>query len=307
VISTLFWTILWGPLGLLLATPLTACLVVLGRHIEALRFIDILLGDEPALEPHQRFYQRVLACDATEVADQAEQQLKSQPLSAYYDTVAMPALMLAQSDAALGRLSREKQEEIRDTIEEVVEELADYSDEVPDGHEADAATATNPRLPVLSRAQLPDDWQMPYPVLCVPGRSPLDEAACTMLAHVLGKHGISAWVQPFADVASTRSLKIAAADAPLVCLSYFGAVAKPAHVRYLIRRLKRAMPRARFMVGFWMLQDDPDKVEDWRRIVGADIATSSLAQTVEAVVGVVGETGPRANVARAAPVVEAAA
>jgi hypothetical protein len=128
-----------------------------------------------------------------------------------------------------------------------------------------------------------------------------------MLAHVLGKHGISAWVQPFADVASTRSLKIAAADAPLVCLSYFGAVAKPAHVRYLIRRLKRAMPRARFMVGFWMLQDDPDKVEDWRRIVGADIATSSLAQTVEAVVGVVGETGPRANVARAAPVVEAAA
>ena len=89
VISTLFWTMLWGPVGLLLATPLTVCLVVLGRHIEALQFIDVLLGDEPALEPEQRFYQRILAGDATEAADQADKELKTTPLSTYYDTVAM--------------------------------------------------------------------------------------------------------------------------------------------------------------------------------------------------------------------------
>src|SRR5689334_17394858 len=91
VISTFFWTLLWGPIGLLLATPLTVCLVVLGQHIEALQFIDVLLGDEPALEPHVRFYQRLLAGDDTKAADMAETQLKKQRLSACYDVVAMPA------------------------------------------------------------------------------------------------------------------------------------------------------------------------------------------------------------------------
>ena len=102
VVSTLFWALLWGPIGLLLATPLTVCLVVLGRHIDALEFIEVLLGDEPALEPEERFYQRLLADDATEATDQAEKQLKEQTLSAYYDSVPMKALALAQADAARG-------------------------------------------------------------------------------------------------------------------------------------------------------------------------------------------------------------
>ena len=109
VIATLFWTMLWGPVGLLLATPLTVCLVVIGKHMESLRFIEILLGDEPALEPEERFYQRVLAGDANEAADQAEQQLKKIALSDYYDNVPMKALLLAQADAAHGKLSRDKQ------------------------------------------------------------------------------------------------------------------------------------------------------------------------------------------------------
>ena len=108
---------------------MTVCLVVLGKHIEALQFIEVLLGDEPALEPEKRFYQRVLAGDATEAADQAEKQLKTQALSTYYDTVPMKALLLAQADAAHGKLDREKQLEIRDTIEEIVDDLGDYSDE----------------------------------------------------------------------------------------------------------------------------------------------------------------------------------
>jgi predicted PurR-regulated permease PerM len=290
VIAALFWTMLWGPIGLLLATPLTACLVVLGRHIEALQFIEILLGDEPALQPHERFYQRLLAGDATEAADQAEQQLKSQPLSTYYDEVAMQALVLAQSDAAHGKLAREKQQEIRDVVEEVVDDLADYSDEFPDSD--DEASVAGSQVPVLSRAQLPDDWQMPYPVLCVASRSALDEAACIMLTHALEKHGIAAWVQPFVDVASAKNLKLDTADARLVCLSYLGAVAKPAHVRYLIRRLKRVMPHAQFIAGFWMLKDHPDKIEEWRKAVGADLATSSLSETVAMVVGMAIKAGP---------------
>jgi len=128
VISTLFWALLWGPIGLLLATPLTVCLVVLGRHIEALEFIEVLLGDEPALEPEEQFYQRLLAGDATEAADQAERRLKEQSLSAYYDSVPLKALALAQGDAAHGRLAAERQQAMSDTMAEFVDDLADYDD-----------------------------------------------------------------------------------------------------------------------------------------------------------------------------------
>jgi predicted PurR-regulated permease PerM len=278
VIASLFWTALWGPVGLLLATPLTVCLVVLGKHIEPLQFIDVLLGDEPALEPEESFYQRLLAGDATEAADQAEDQLKTKALSTYYDAVVMKALALAQKDAANGKLSREKQLEIRDTIEEVVHELEDYPDESPADGDVDAPGRV--AVPVVSKGHMPDDWQVPYPVLCVASRSALDEAAACMLAQVLTKHGIAAWVQPFADVASAKSLKVDTTDARLVCLSYFGAASKPAHVRYLIRRLKRVMPHATFLAAFWMLSEESDKAEAWREAVGADLAATSLTEAV---------------------------
>jgi hypothetical protein len=103
-----------GPVVLLLATPLTVCLVVLGMHIEGLQFIDVLLGDEPPLLPEERFYQRLLAGDATDAADQAEEQLKTQSISAYFDAIPMKALILAQADAAEGNLSTERQQTIPD-------------------------------------------------------------------------------------------------------------------------------------------------------------------------------------------------
>ena len=297
VIATLFWTMLWGPVGLLLATPLTVCLVVIGKHIEGLRFIEILLGDEPALEPEERFYQRVLAGDANEAADQAEQQLKKVALSDYYDDVPMKALLLAQSDAAHGKLSRDKQVEIRDTMEEIVEDLDEFHDVTPKSKKTKADEAKGedraseeevppavPAVPVLSRGRLPDAWQVPCPVLCVPSRSALDESACLMLAQLLEKHGVGAWVQPFADIATPKNLRIASTDSPLVFLSYFGTASKPAPVRYLVRRLKRMMPNAKFMVGFWMLGDDRKRVEEWTKAVGADYGVTSLKEATAAIV-----------------------
>lgn len=259
VVSTLFWTLLWGPIGLLLATPLTVCLVVLGKHIEGLNFIDVLLGDEPALEPEERFYQRLLASDATEASDQAEEQLKEQALSAYYDAIPMKALMLAQGDAAQRKLSFEKQEDIRDTMNEIIGDLRDYSDAAPG---ADEKEQTAPPSASLER------------VLCVASRSPLDEAAARLLAHILDKHSIKALVQPFTAIRSAQ--KVDAPDAQLVCLSYFGAWSKPAHVRYLIRHLRRSLPQAKFLACFWMLADNADKVEEWRAAVGADFVATSL-------------------------------
>lgn len=298
VLATLFWTMLWGPVGLLLATPLTVCLVVLGKHIEGLHFIEILLGDEPALEPEERFYQRVLAADANEAADQAEQQLKKVALSDYYDDVPMKALLLAQADAANGKLSRDKQVEIRDTMEEIVEDLDEYCDETPQTKSAKAGKETAEAegdgdaqdklvasaVPVLSRGQLPDTWQLPHPVLCIPSRSALDESACFMLAQLLEKHGVGAWTQPFEDISNPKTMRIGMTDAPLVFLSYFGTTSKPAPVRYLVRRLKRIMPNAKFMVGFWTLGDDRKKVDEWTHAVGADYGVTSLREATAAIV-----------------------
>ena len=268
VIAAMFWALLWGPVGLLLATPLTVCLVVLGSHIEAFRFIAVLLGDEPALEQDEGFYQRLLSGNATEAADQAEKQLKEVSLSVYYDSVPMQALALAQADAAVGKLTADKQLAMRDTIAEVVDALADYGD-----GEAVVGDGSGP-------------------VLCIASRSPLDEAAALMLVHLLEKHGLSARSQAFADVAVAKAIKIEAVDAPLVCLSYFGAGANPAHVRYLIRRLKRRMPMTKFLAGYWLLETDSQKSEDWRTSVGADFVATCLAEAVAVCVREVGVVRP---------------
>jgi predicted PurR-regulated permease PerM len=265
VVSTLFWTLLWGPVGLLLATPLTVCLVVLGRHIAPLQFIEVLLGDEPALEPEERFYQRLLAGDRTEAADMAEAGLREQGRTQYWDAVVMKALALAHSDAVQGKLTHEKQLKMRDTIEEIVEELREDAGATGEASADDARQGA---------------WSGKRAVLCLASRSPLDEAACLLLQQLLEKHGIGARVQPFADIASARSFKIDAQDAPLVCLSYFGAVGNPAHVRYLIRRLRRVMPEPRFLAGFWMLAEYPDKAEEWRAAVGAQLVATSLAEAL---------------------------
>ena len=304
VIATLFWTLLWGPIGLLLSTPLTLCLVVLGKHIEALSFIDVVLGDEPALAPEESFYQRVLSGDATEAAEQAEEQLKAKALLTYYDSVPMKALALAQTDAAEGKLSPQKQIEIRDTIEEIVEDLADYADEapmsaeIPSPGDSAAQEAENvPITPIVGKDGLASDWQIPFPVLCVASRSPLDEGASFLLAQLLQKHGLDARVQPFSDVRAAKGFKADVPDARVVCLSYFGLTASPAHVRYLIRRLKRIMPQAKFLAGFWLLEKDSSKAEDWRASVGADFVATSLAEATalcvkEAMQAATNETKP---------------
>ena len=113
VVSATFWTALWGPVGLVLATPLTICLVVLGRHVERLAFLDVMFGDRPALSPPEIFYQRMLAGDPAEAVDQAEEFLKEKPLSAYYDEVALKGLKLAQNDVARGSLDDSRLEKIK--------------------------------------------------------------------------------------------------------------------------------------------------------------------------------------------------
>jgi hypothetical protein len=126
ILSAAFWTLLWGPIGLLLAIPLTVVLVVLGHHVERLEFLNVLLGDKPPLSPAERFYQRMLAGDPAEAVEQAEAFIKSKPLVDYYDDVVIEGLRLAQADADRGTLEPDRLNDIRNSADVVIETLEDY-------------------------------------------------------------------------------------------------------------------------------------------------------------------------------------
>jgi predicted PurR-regulated permease PerM len=280
VVSALFWTLLWGPVGLLLSTPLTVCLVVLGKHVPALEFLAVVLGDQPALTPEQRLYQRLLASDAGEASALAEEELKSPGLTQYYDVVAMKALMLAHLDAARGRLPLDAQNELLTTVLDVTGDLADYTlESVP------AASENNVQEPVpeatASRAVVKtSDHSTDYaPVICLATRTALDEAAAHLLSQLLTKHGVTAEVVGRASTSQLNGGGLPAAGT-VVCLSYFG-TDNPFHVRFLIRRLKRQSPNMQIVAGFWMLGDDPAKVAAWQNSAGADFATASLKRAVD--------------------------
>ncbi len=126
IVSTVFWTWLWGPLGLILAMPMTVCLAVLGRHVEGLEFFEVLLGDEPALTPEQRFYHRALAGDAAEVTYEAELALKDESLQTYLDAVVLPALKVAERDASRGTLDEEQTDKVANTVKEMLDNLSEF-------------------------------------------------------------------------------------------------------------------------------------------------------------------------------------
>src|SRR3954471_6274699 len=140
VVAAIFWTWLWGPICLILSTPLTLCLVILGRHVPRLEFLDVILGDRPALTPVENFYQRMLANDPDEALDQAELLLKERSLIAYYDEIALKGLQLAANDAQRGVLNADHLRRIKKGMHELVRDLADHDDRDPSPEE-EAETA----------------------------------------------------------------------------------------------------------------------------------------------------------------------
>ncbi|MDN3565290.1 AI-2E family transporter [Paeniroseomonas aquatica] len=219
IAAATFWTWLWGPIGLLLAVPLTVCLVVLGRHVERLEFLEVMLGDQPPLDPEETFYQRALAGDASALAEQAERCLKEKPLAEYLDAVALPALRLAQADAVHGTLQPERREALVRSVELLVEDLEEEEDPEP--------AAGEPPPPPLPAA-----WHAPGAVLCLHGRGPFDALAASMLAQVLARRGFGVQTGgPAAEVAPKLMV---------LCLLEGGS--SSATARYLLRRARRRMP-----------------------------------------------------------------
>jgi predicted PurR-regulated permease PerM/methylmalonyl-CoA mutase cobalamin-binding subunit len=255
VVAATFWTWLWGPVGLLLSTPLTVCLVVLGRHVERLRFLDVLLGDQPALAPEESFYQRMLAGDPDEAAHQAEEFLKERSLADYYDEIAIKGLALAQSDARRGVLDRERRAEVKQTIEGLIDNLSGRE-------EADLPKTT---------------------VLCVSGGGALDEAAAAMLAQVLVERGFGARVVPSHEVSPGNVFRLDAEGVETIVISYLDAGGF-ANARYLVRRLRRRLaPSATIVLGLWTQSEAAINRSDVVDRTEANAVVTSLAQAVEAV------------------------
>jgi predicted PurR-regulated permease PerM len=286
VASATFWTTLWGPVGLVLSTPLTICLVVLGRHVERFEFLDVMFGDRPALSPPELFYQRMLAEDPAEAVDKAEEFLKERPLSIYYDDVALPGLKLAQNDILRGSLDRAQSQRIKAAVLEVVDDLADQDDRVrvkETTHDAEAAAAIETvhdaaaDLPVLTSERLAPAWQGETPVLCVAGRGHLDEAVALMLAQLLQKHGLRARVESADAMASLNIFRLDTSGVVMVCLSYLDA-SSPAHMRYSIRRLRRRLPEAKIVLGCWLADVDAAML---RETAKADVVATTLRDAVK--------------------------
>jgi predicted PurR-regulated permease PerM len=292
VASATFWTALWGPIGLVLATPLTVCLVVLGRHVERLEFLDVMFGDRPALSPPEIFYQRMLAGDPTEASDKAEEFLKERSLTSYYDEVALKGLQLAQADAERGALDEQRLTKIRDAVSEFANNISDQEDrplpKVTSTTDAEATSAVETvaedapyeNLPVLKNEDLPSEWQGGHPVLCVAGRSLLDEAAAIMLAQLSTAHGLAARVEAAEALSTANIFRLETAGLAIVCLVYLDA-SSPAHMRYNVRRLRRKLPRATIILGCWMRDMEPAALERLRDGAKADLAASSVGEALK--------------------------
>ncbi|WP_375455022.1 AI-2E family transporter [uncultured Methylobacterium sp.] len=289
LISALFWTWLWGPIGLILSTPLTVCLVVLGRHIDRLEFLDVLFGNRPALTPVENFYQRILADDPEEAQEQAEVILQGCSLSAYYDEVVVKGLELAARDAARGVLTIEQKSGIRTAVADLVDALKDRGDAVPEpagGEPAAGAARAVPGVPSDPDA-IPAAWSRDGAVLCVAGRGFIDAAAASILAQLLRKRGLGTRVVPFADVARAKIEAFDPGAPRMICVVSLAIGGEPAHLRRLVERLRRRVPDVPVVVGLWHADDDAAG----RDGIPATGHVSSLRSAVETVLGAVAAEG----------------
>jgi predicted PurR-regulated permease PerM len=269
VVAAVFWTWLWGPVGLLLSTPLTMCLVVMGRHVDALKFLDVLLGDQPPLAAEESLYLRMLAGDPDAAALEAEAYIRNNSLIGFFDEIAIKALVLAQRDLDRGVLGRERLTAVRETMDALIENLSER-DEVPEGVEKAGEAPPPPPRPA---AELPESWRE-RAVWCVAGRSPLDEAAAALLAHVLEKHGIGARVLSSNEVSPTHLAHLDVSGLRVVCVSYLDP-GNYKNAKYLVRRLKKRMPDAHPIAGFWgFTASDSHYLDSVEAMEMADVVTS---------------------------------
>jgi predicted PurR-regulated permease PerM len=236
IVAALFWTWLWGPVGLLLATPMTVCLAVLGRYVPQLEFLHIVLSDERALPIEARFYQRLLANDEDEAAEVAEEALKSHSPDFLYDTVMIPALSLAANDRNQGSLDASRFKYILDTTRQIVDEL-----------DLAAAGTDEPKTNASPESRVS--------VLCIPAKDEADEICGTMLVRLLRANNIPARSVSASLLANERLQQVRRSGVSIVCVSALPPSALR-QARLFCKRLRSEFPDLRIMVGVWTATPD---------------------------------------------------
>jgi predicted PurR-regulated permease PerM len=280
IVAAIFWSGIWGPVGLILSTPLTLCLVILGRHVERLQFLDVLFGDKPPLTPATAFYQRLLADDPDSAIEQAEELLKSMSLVEYYDQVLMEGLRLARNDVLRGVIPPEHLARMRETLDDIVDGCGELAEPIETSEDVEAGPAATAGAPVL----------------CVAGRGSFDDALSAILAQLLRRHGAAVETVNYARHPNRIQGSVELAAATGLCVVSMDAESPRAYLRVLVHRLHERAPLAALFIG---LAPAESIQQNGRFPPAAGIATFS--EYVQRLVQSAGEAGAQAVAASAPP------
>ncbi|MGA9885603.1 MAG: AI-2E family transporter [Candidatus Acidiferrales bacterium] len=245
LVAAVFWTLIWGLPGLVLSTPMTVCLVVMGRHIPSLGFLDVLLGNEAALPPHTQYYQRLLAGDQNEAKQIVELYLMENSREALYSELMIPAMSLAEEDRHRGHLDPQTEQFINQSTREIIEDLADSpgdDESVPEPADVHADVEMSNHIDVL----------------CIPARDDADDIVAALIAQLLQAQGQKSQSLPIGTraemLSQVRDLKPAA-----VCISALPPLAIN-HARELYAKLRMEFPALAIVVCIWNMESDPQKM-----------------------------------------------
>jgi predicted PurR-regulated permease PerM len=237
LVAAVFWSMLWGPVGLILSTPLTVCLLLVGRYVPQFSFLEVLLGDAPVLQPEELYYQRLLAMDQDEARNIAEGQLQEKSLANLYETVLIPALRLAEDDRHSDTVGERTSEFICQSTRELIDDLEDRA---KPHHDSGDAEAPEPRFNALPNRRY---------ILCVPARDEADELVGMMLAQLLRQAGDGAAHIAIGTVDQMLD-QVSQSGCPIVCVSALPPFAV-GQARSLCKRLRTKFPELAIVVGLW--------------------------------------------------------
>jgi hypothetical protein len=271
IVSVAFWTWLWGPLGLLMASPLTVCLVVLGKHVPGLSFVGTLMADTSALAPEHGYYQRLLARDQSEAAELIDNHIKTEPPHTVYDTLMLPALSYAERDRLERRLTPDEETAIVDVTRELIVDAADSIRRV-----AKAETVATPATGSEDSAVLGP--RKPLDVLGYAVNGVNDEVALSMLAHLVDDLAISIEILGTRMQAHELIALVREREFSVVCFADLPP-SPSSKTRYLVKKLRAALPDVRIAVGRWAPRALADDSAQALRDAGANHVASLLVES----------------------------
>jgi methylmalonyl-CoA mutase cobalamin-binding subunit len=274
LVAAAFWTVLWGPVGLVLSTPLTVCLVVIGRYVPQFEFLYVILGDEPVFSPDVQLYQRLLAMDQREAHTVIELFLKDRSLVELYDAVIIPALSMAEEERHRGALDEARENFFIQSINEVIAELADHDTQksAPGDQNGDGVLIES-RNPAAS----PE-----IRVVCIPASDRADETTAGMLAQLLELAGYATVSFPVMTSPTDVLEDLTIQESDIVCISALPPFALM-NARSLSKRLRATFPKLRIVVGLWNFSGGGVKADQRLEAAFAVEVVTTLAQAVERV------------------------